>query len=298
MRDGVALFTSVYVPRDTSQSYPILVVRTPYGVTPYGPDRYPSRLGPADVFDRAGYIFVFQDVRGRYQSEGEFVDMRPHIDAPGAGETDESTDMHDTVDWLLTHVAGNNGNVGIWGLSYPGFYASASIIDSHPAIKAASPQAPTNSLFAGDDAYHGGAFMLAAQFQFYSVYFKPRAGGLELPPNPWPQFQYGTNDGYEYFLHHGPDLTDIAAEIRNPLFDDHVRHNTEDDYWQSRDIPQHMKRHQLRRLERGGVVRCGGSGGPLPYVSGDRKEQSVDLQRPGGRSLEARRLGATAERSA
>src|SRR5471030_2139426 len=105
MRDGVALFTSVYVPNDRDPAYPVLLTRTPYGIAPYGPDRYPARLGPADAFDRAGYIFVFQDVRGRYQSEGGFVDARPPIDHPRPGETDESTDTYDTVEWLLKHVA-------------------------------------------------------------------------------------------------------------------------------------------------------------------------------------------------
>jgi putative CocE/NonD family hydrolase len=241
MRDGVKLFTSVYVPKDTSRSYPFLVTRTPYGVAPYGPDNYPARLGPGELFDRAGYIFVLQDVRGRNQSEGEFIQMRPHIDHPGNGETDESTDMYDTVEWLLKNVSGNNGNVGIWGISYPGFYTSASIIDSHPAIKAASPQAPVTNLFEGDDAYHNGAFMLAAQFEFFSTFFKPRADGPEFPPSRWVPFAYGTNNGYEYFLHRGPDLKQIAGTINNPLFDETVAHDTEDDYWKARDISLHMK---------------------------------------------------------
>jgi putative CocE/NonD family hydrolase len=242
MRDGVKLFTSVYVPKDTSRAYPFLVTRTPYGVAPYGPDNYPARLGPGELFDRAGYIFVLQDVRGRNQSEGEFIQMRPHIDHPGNGDTDESTDMYDTVEWLLKNVSGNNGNVGIWGISYPGFYTSASIIDSHPAIKAASPQAPVTNLFEGDDAYHNGAFMLAAQFEFFSTFFKPRADGPEFPPSRWVPFAYGTNNGYEYFLHRGPDLKQIAGTINNPLFDETVAHDTEDDYWKARDISLHMKR--------------------------------------------------------
>jgi uncharacterized protein len=241
MRDGVRLFTQVYVPRDNSHTYPFLVTRTPFGVTPYGDGAYRSSLGPSASFDRAGYIFVFQDVRGRYQSQGSFVDVRPHHDHPGPGDTDESTDMTDTVDWLLKKLPGNNGRVGIWGISYPGFYTTASIIDSHPAIRAASPEAPMTNLFEGDDAYHNGAFMLAEQFDVYSNYFRPRTDGPEFPPaNLGREFDYRTNDGYSFFLEHGPDLKSIAALIHNPLFDENVQHSTYDDYWQARDISRHL----------------------------------------------------------
>ncbi len=140
MRDGVHLFTSVYVPKDASHSYPFLIERTPYSVGPYGVDLYRNQLGPSPDFDRAGYIFVFQDVRGRYMSEGTFIEMRPHIDnKKSKQDVDDSSDLYDTIDWLLKNVPNNNGNAGIWGISYPGFFTSASIIDSHPAPKAASP---------------------------------------------------------------------------------------------------------------------------------------------------------------
>jgi putative CocE/NonD family hydrolase len=253
MRDGIHLFTSVYVPKDTSKPYPFLMTRTPYSVAPYGEDHYRAKLGPSEAFDKAGYIFVFQDVRGRYQSEGQFVEMRPHIENPKPGETDESTDMYDTVEWLLKHVPNNNGKLGIWGISYPGFFTSASIINSHPAIKAASPEAPMTNLFEGDDAYHGGAFMLAANFDFYA-FFKPRSAALELPPtvNAGRNFQYGTTDGYDFFLQHGPALSDIAKTINNPLFDDQFHHNTEDSYWTEREISQHMKNIHCAVLTVGG----------------------------------------------
>jgi uncharacterized protein len=195
MRDGVKLFTQIYVPRDGSKTYPFLVQRTPFGVQPYGEDRYRPQLGASSEFDRAGFIFVFQDVRGRFQSEGKFVDMRPHVDQPEAAETDESTDMYDTVEWLLRQTPSNNGKVGVWGMSYQGFYAAASIIDSHPAIKAASTQAPMTNLFLGDDAYHNGAFMLAEQFETYANYFKPRTAEPEFPsPEIRRFFDYGTSD--------------------------------------------------------------------------------------------------------
>ena len=194
MRDGKKLFTSVYVPKDTSQVWPFLMDRTPYSVAPYGEDVYKPELGPSDQFEKAGYIFVYQDVRGRYLSEGEFVEMRPHIDVKnGPADIDESSDTYDTIEFLLKHVPNHNGKVGIWGISYPGFYTSASIIDSHPALKAASPQAPMTDLFMGDDSYHGGAFMLAANFGFYTS-FKPFAEPA-LPPKTPVRFEMGTPDG-------------------------------------------------------------------------------------------------------
>src|ERR1035438_1166524 len=170
MRDGKKLFTAVYVPKDEAGGlFPFLMDRTPYSVGPYGEDKYPVRLGPSDEFEKSGYIFVYQDVRGRWMSEGDFLEMRPHIDQKKSPQdVDDASDTSDTIDFLLKHVANNNGKVGIWGISYPGFYTSASIIDSHPALVAASPQAPMTDLFLGDDAYHGGAFMLAANFGFYA----------------------------------------------------------------------------------------------------------------------------------
>jgi len=203
MRDGVHLFTSVYVPKDSSKKYPFLIDRTPYSVAPYGVDQYRNQLGPSPDFDKAGYIFVFQDVRGRYMSEGTFVEMRPHIDnKKSKQDVDDASDLYDTIDWLLKNVPDNNGNAGIWGISYPGFYTSASMIDSHPALKAASPQAPMTNLFMGDDAYHGGAFMLSANFGFYT-FFKPQENP-QLPQRGFPTFDWGTKDSYDFYLKAGP----------------------------------------------------------------------------------------------
>ncbi len=126
MRDGVKLFTAVYAPKDTSRSYPFLITRSPYSSSPYGEDKYPSRLGPSVAMAHAGYIFVQQDVRGRYMSEGTFSEMRPQLEAhPGSKDIDESTDTYDTIDWLLNNVPRNNGRAGLTGTSYPGFYAAA-----------------------------------------------------------------------------------------------------------------------------------------------------------------------------
>ncbi len=234
MRDGVHLFTAVYVPKDTDRAYPFLIDRTPYSVGPYGVDLHRNRLGPSQEFDKAGYIFVLQDVRGRYMSEGTFIEMRPHIDSKKSKQdVDDASDLYDTIDWLLKNVPNNNGNAGIWGISYPGFFTSASIIDSHPALKAASPQAPMTDLFMGDDAYHGGAFMLNANFGFYS-FFKPQENP-QLPPKTPVPFDYRTKDGYEFYLNAGP-IGNLSKylEGKSALFDDQMRHNTYDDYWKGR----------------------------------------------------------------
>src|SRR5579884_1553806 len=251
-RDGKHLFTSVYVPKDTSKQYPFLMTRTPYSVAPYGVDQYRTRLGPSPEFDKAGYIFVFQDVRGRYMSEGDFLEMRPHIDHPASNnDVDESTDMHDTVDWLLKNVPNNNGRVGIWGISYPGFYTSASIIDSHPAIKAASPEADMTDLFMGDDAYHGGAFMLQANYSFYA-FFHPRP---EPSPKAEPlEIDYPTNDAYALYQTMEPlsNVNQLYLKNRNWLWDDQVKHNTYDSYWQARDLSRHMHNIKCALLIVGG----------------------------------------------
>ncbi|HEY6308016.1 MAG TPA: CocE/NonD family hydrolase [Candidatus Angelobacter sp.] len=263
MRDGKRLFTSVYVPKDSSQTYPILMDRTPYSVGPYGEDQYKRQLGPSDEFEKAGYIFVYQDVRGRYMSEGDFVEMHPHIDQKkSSSDVDDSSDMYDTIEFLLKHVANNNGKVGIWGISYPGFYTSASIIDSHPALKAASPQAPMTDLFMTDDAYHGGAFMLAANFGFY-VFFKPMAEP-SLPPRTL-SFDFGTPDGYAFYLHAGStsDLNKRYLHEANPLFTDQMVHTTYDDYWKARDLSRHMKNIKCAVMTVGGWFDAEDLSGPF-----------------------------------
>ena len=252
MRDGVRLFTAVYVPKDRSHSYPFLIDRTPYSVAPYGVDHYRTQLGPSPEFDKSGYIFVFQDVRGRFMSEGVFTEMRPHIDnKKSKTDVDDSSDLYDTIEWLLKNVPDNNGKAGIWGISYPGFFASASMIDSHPALKAASPQAPMTDLFMGDDAYHGGAFMLAANFGFYT-FFRPQANP-ELPPNVRVPFDYGTQDGYEFFLNAGT-LGNLGKMLggRDELWLDQVRHDTYDDYWKVRNLAVHTRNIHCAVLTVGG----------------------------------------------
>src|SRR5579863_9070995 len=170
MRDGVKLFTSVYVPKAAETPLPILLLRTPYSVRPYGEDQYPATLGPSELFAREGYIFVSQDVRGRFHSEGQFEHVRPHKAAKtGPKDSDESTDTWDTIDWLVKHLPHNSGKVGMWGISYPGFYAAEGMIDAHPALVAVSPQAPVTDWFVGDDFHHNGALYLAHAFRWFSA---------------------------------------------------------------------------------------------------------------------------------
>lgn len=262
MRDGVRLFTVLYTPKDESRRYPFLMQRTPYGVGTreaeakrYGVDRYPgpgATLGPSERFDAAGYLYVFQDVRGRYMSEGQWIEMTPTRVKRSKTDVDESSDMHDTVEWLLKHIPNHNGRVGIWGISYPGFYAAASLIDSHPAIKAASPQAPVADLYRGDDTYHGGAFMLAANFGFYSGF--TRQNNPTDQPREWPRYDYGHADGYDALLKLGT-LQRIAGSLsteQQALFRDQWQHETYDDYWKLRSLPQYLRQVRCAVLTVGG----------------------------------------------
>ena len=264
MRDGARLFTSVYVPKDASQTWPFLITRTPYSCSPYGVDQYIDKLGPSDEFEKAGYIFVLQDVRGRYMSEGTFVEMRPHIDVKsGPKDVDDSSDLYDTIEYLLKHVPNNNGKAGIVGGSYPGFYAAASMIDSHPALKAASPQAPMTDLFIMDDDYHGGAFMLTACFGFYSN-FKTQSEPW-LPAKVYVPFDFGTPDRYEFYLNMGPLANADARYLKgsNPLWNDAVQHDTYDAYWKARAIAPHLKNIHCAVLTVGGLFDAEDIAGPL-----------------------------------
>jgi putative CocE/NonD family hydrolase len=258
MRDGVKLFTSVYAPKDSTKPYPFLMQRTPYSVAPYGVDNYPTRLGPSDHFRDDGFIFVYQDVRGRYQSEGKFIDVPAHR----AQGVDEATDTYDTIDWLVKNVPNNNGNVGIWGISYPGFYAAFSLINSHPALKAVSPQAPMGDVGNGDDAFHNGAFYLAANFGFYT-FFKPHAEP-QRPDTTAKPFDYGTADAYEWFLRLGP-LSNTLNLIKEggEYWPDVLKHTAYDDFWQSRALAPHMKNVKPAVLFVGGWYDAEDLSGPL-----------------------------------
>lgn len=236
MRDGKRLFTTVYIPRDTSQKYPILMTRTPYKT-----DTYINPIGMGRDFALEGYIFVYQDVRGRYQSEGDFVNVRPHKPVKkGPADIDESTDTYDTIDWLINNIPGNNGKVGLWGISYLGFYTTHGIIDAHPALKAASPQAPVTDWFIGDDFHHNGAFFLADAFSFISSFGVPR-------PKPTkehaPRFDFKMTDGYRFFLELGPirNVNEKYLKKGIPFWNDLMTHGTYDEFWKARDPLRHLR---------------------------------------------------------
>lgn len=240
MRDGVRLFTAVYTPRDTTKRYPILIRRTPYSVAPYGETSYPSSLGPSEQILREGYIFALQDVRGRFMSEGEFVNMTPHVaEKRTAQDIDESSDTYDTIEWLLANVPHHNGAVGMWGISYPGFYAAAGMIDAHPALKAVSPQAPIADWWY-DDFHHHGAFFLPHSFNFFAVFGLPRPA----PTTEWgPRFEHGTPDGYQWFLDLGPlrNVDERYFRGRISFWTQATRHPNYDEFWQSRNILPHLR---------------------------------------------------------
>jgi putative CocE/NonD family hydrolase len=239
MRDGVRLFTAVYTPKDVSKDRPILMVRTPYSVRPYGEDEFPRRLGPSVQLMKDEYIFVYQDARGCYMSEGEFLNMRPHIaDKKSPQDVDESTDTFDTVDWLIENVPGNKGRVGQWGISYPGFYAAAGMIDAHPALVAVSPQAPIADWYF-DDFHHHGAFFLPHAFNFIAVFGKKRDGPTKERGT---RFDHGTPDGYEFFKDLGPlgNVNERYFKGEIPFWNAIVEHPNYDDFWQSRDLLPHL----------------------------------------------------------
>ena len=242
MRDGIKLFTAIYLPKDTTGKYAFLMVRTPYSCRPYGEDKFRTSLGPNRLFTGEKFIYVYQDVRGRYMSEGKFEEMTPAIDnKKSTNETDESSDTYDTVDWLLKNIQHNNGNVGIYGISYPGFYASASLPDAHPAIKAVSPQAPVTDEFEGDDAYHRGAFFLMDNFSFMNFFDHPRE-------QPWQDYPPVSNeikidDVFDFYLKLGPikNANNLYFHKTSKIWNEYLQHNTKDDYWQARSIRPHLK---------------------------------------------------------
>ncbi|RYD91310.1 MAG: CocE/NonD family hydrolase, partial [Sphingobacteriales bacterium] len=242
----------VYVPKDTTKKYPIMMGRTPYSVRPYGVDKYPGSLGPSSLFLHDGYIFVYQDVRGRRMSEGIYEEMTPQKKEHKTNQDiDESTDTYDTIDWLIKNLPHNNGKVGISGISYPGFYTTAALVSRHPALVAASPQAPIADLYR-DDAFHNGAFMLVANFGFYPGFTnrqddKPtqrRAKG----------FEFGTEDGYDFFLKMGSvkNSNDKYYKDTIRLWNEMMDHPNYDQHWQDRNILTHLTNIKTAVLVTGG----------------------------------------------
>lgn len=256
VRDGVKLFTSIYIPKDTSRKYPIMLNRTPYTVAPYGPDAYKTSLGPSLLFQKEGYIFVYQDVRGRWMSEGEFVDVRPYIAHKTGKQVDETSDTYDTVDWLIKNIPNNDGRVGVWGISYPGFYTSMAGIDNHPAVKAISPQAPVSDWFHGDDMYHNGALFLAQNYGFFSNFGQPRPVPTATD-DYLKTFKFGTEDGYKFYLDMGGlgnsgDIFQRQLGTRIKFWDVLLAHPNYDQFWKERNILPNLKNIKTAVMTVGG----------------------------------------------
>jgi putative CocE/NonD family hydrolase len=276
MRDGVKLFTAVFAPKDVSEQYPIILKRTPYSVKPYTVDRFPAPRGPLMHYAKEKFIFVFQDVRGRNGSEGEFVHMRPHKPVKSSrGDIDESTDAYDTIDWLVKNIPNNNGNLGMMGISYPGFYTAAGMIDSHPALKCASPQAPIADWFIGDDFHHNGAFYLPHAFGFLSRFGQD----LEEPTREQAKpFDYRTPDGYQFYLELGPianaDKNHFKGKIE--FWDELMTHGTYDAFWQARNILPHLKNVKTAVMTVGGWFDAEDLYGPLNiYREVERNNEGI-----------------------
>ncbi|MFZ4561127.1 MAG: CocE/NonD family hydrolase [Saprospiraceae bacterium] len=251
MRDGVRLFTSIYTPKDTTQSYPVLITRTPYNIEGGGPEGINRHLFQRTNLIKEGYIFVFQDVRGKYMSEGTFMDIRPYQPNKGPKETDESSDTYDLIDWVVKNVPRNNGRAGIFGVSYPGFYSTMAMIDAHPSLKAVSPQAPVTDWFIGDDFHHNGAFFLLDAFSFYSSFGRPRPEPTRVGK---PGFPFPVQDNYRFFLDVGP-----IKNVREKYFGDTIQfwndlmsHPNLDAFWKARNPRPHLKNIQPAVLTVGG----------------------------------------------
>lgn len=243
MRDGKKLFTSIYLPKDQSKKYPILMTRTPYTVAPYGENAYRRSLGQNSLLEEEGFIFVYQDVRGKWMSEGDYIDVRPHIaKKKSKNDIDESSDTYDTIDWLIKNLPNNNGKVGIEGISYPGFYSTASLPNAHPALKAVSPQAPVTDWFIGDDFHHNGALMQMDALSFYTSFGVPRP----KPITP-AQFKNGiklnVTDNYKFYLELGalPNYKKRYFGDSVKFWNDLIAHPNYDSFWQDMNIRPHLK---------------------------------------------------------
>lgn len=242
MRDGKKLFTVIYSPKDNSKKYPILMNRTPYTVGPYGQDGYKKSLGNFPLMMRDGYIFVYQDVRGKWMSEGDFEDVRPTNLSTAKQATDESTDTYDALEWLQKNIKNYNGKAGLYGISYPGFYSTVGLVKTHPSLKAVSPQAPVTDWYIGDDFHHNGVLFLQDAFTFMSTFGVPR-------PKPITPDQFKNNihidevDKYSFFLEAG-----TAKELKEKYFGDSIqfwnnlfKHPHYDDFWKTRVITNYLQ---------------------------------------------------------
>ena len=236
MRDGISLFTAFYIPKDSSVKHPILLNRTPYSCSPYGENNFNARIYDTYWINylKEGYIIAIQDVRGRWMSEGEFVDVRPFNPNKKGKEFDEASDTYDAIEWMVNNLPGNNKRVGCFGISYPGFYATMAALSGHPALKAVSPQAPVTDWFQGDDFHHNGAFMLMDAFDFYSGFGKPRPKPTTIGS---PGFRFPSQDNYDFYLKTGvlKNFTKLMGDSI-AFWKDLMNHPDYDAWWQARNV--------------------------------------------------------------
>ncbi len=256
MRDGIRLFTSIYIPNDKREKHPILITRTPYSCSPYGEDKYSAFWNNyKKEYLKEGYIMVTQDVRGKWMSEGTFEDVRPFIANKKKKQTDEASDSYDTIDWLIKNIQNNNGNVGVFGISYPGFYSTMAAASNHPALKAVSPQAPVTNWFIGDDFHHNGAFFQLDAFTFYSAVGWGFGVPREKPVSEGPKsVGFPVKDNYKFFLDQGSlkNLTKLTGDSIT-FWSQMMEHPNYDAWWKARDARNATKDLQPAMLWVGGL---------------------------------------------
>ena len=238
MRDGVKLHTIVYAPKESKTTLPFILMRTPYGIDTRGPKALKEYF--KDLADE-GYIFVFQDIRGRHKSEGQFVMQRLPRDPKNAKAIDEGTDTNDTIDWLLKNVPNHNGRVGMLGISYPGWLTVMALLDPHPALKAASPQASPADMFLGDDFHHNGAFRLSYGFEYVAMMETDKSNA---------RFAFDRYDTFEWYLKLGA-LSNVNPKYfkgKMPTWNDFVAHPNYDDFWKKQASAHYLKRVTMPTL--------------------------------------------------
>jgi putative CocE/NonD family hydrolase len=276
MRDGIHLHTTIYSPKDTSQSYPILMQRTPYSSRPYGEGEFKTKIGPNELLMKDKYIVVYQDVRGRWMSEGVYDNMRAYIPNKKGNQVDEASDTYDTIEWLINNVDNNNGKVGVWGISYPGFYSTYSLLSNHPSLAAVSPQAPIGDFYF-DDFHHNGAYLLS-YWMATTVFGYEKT---EPTPKSWysdkyPDFE--TKDQYQFFLDNLPlnKLNKFYGED-NVFWQQLKDHPNYDEFWQSRGIIQHLDKIEIKPavMTVGGLFDAEDLYGPLHTYSEIEKHNDL-----------------------
>ena len=264
MRDGTKLFTAIYTPKDiaANKKYPILMQRTCYSVAPYGEENYKRSLGPNSYLAKDKYIFVYQDVRGRYMSEGVFTNMTPQVVQKSKKDVDESTDTYDTVDWLIKNLKNNNEKVGQYGTSYPGFYAAVGAISKHPALVASSPQAPISDFFF-DDFHHNGAFIMG-YFKTFPVFGVQKTKAEDKAWYSDQSIKSTSRDGSIFYKELGTLKEGVDKYYKDNFFMQEIMdHPNYDAFWQSRNLLPHLKGIDHAVMTVGGWFDAEDLAGPL-----------------------------------